>query len=159
MFLEIGGGTIPTPGWENLDIHHPSRPDLQVKVQDGIPLPDNSVQGARASHVLEHIPKHDDQLLNAMNEIHRVLVPGGQFEIIVPCMGYTNHEVDGAPVYAGWQAHADMGHCSYWWYPESFWYFTGRYGANADYGVRYWNEVSTELRSGWEARVVLSKPQ
>ncbi len=44
------------------------------------PFPSESVSELRASHVLEHI--HD--LIAFMEEAHRVLVPHGLFEIIVP---------------------------------------------------------------------------
>lgn len=157
MLLEIGGGLLVSPGWDNLDPRHPSRPEFAVKVQDGIPLPDNSVEIVRASHVMEHIASGDDRI-SAFNEVNRVLVSGGLFKIIVPCVGYTDHAGDGSPKYAGWQAWADPTHNSFWFYPESFWYFTGKFAANASYGLRPWNEVSMDLKDGWEAHVVLAKP-
>lgn len=157
--LEIGGGTlfVPGPGQINLDIHHASSPEFSRPVEQGIPLPDCSVHTVRASHVLEHISAGQPRL-DTFNEIYRVLVPGGTFEIIVPCVGSTDHAGTGAPIYAGWQAWADPTHVSYWFYPESFWYFTGKFAANASYGLSLWNEISMELRDTWEARIVLGKP-
>ena len=44
------------------------------------PWPDESVEALRASHYVEHVV----DLVAFMNEAHRVLVPGGSFEIIHP---------------------------------------------------------------------------
>jgi SAM-dependent methyltransferase len=158
MRLEIGGGTLTKPGWENIDPVHGSRPEFKVYVQDGIALPDNSVVEVFASHVMEHIPQGEPRI-KTMNEVNRVLRPGGTFTIIVPCVGYTDHENGGGPVHAGWQAYGDPTHVSFWWFPESFWYLTGKFAANASYGMAPWEEKSMILKDGWEAHVVLAKPQ
>lgn len=156
MQIEIGGGHLVAEGWINIDPVHGSKPEFRVKVQDGIALPDNSVEWARASHVMEHIPPGDDTI-KAMNEVYRVLVPGGTFEVIVPTVGYTDE--DGVQQYNGWQAWADYTHCRFFWYPESFLYMKrGGMAANADYGLQLWDIQSMELRDGWEARVVFQKP-
>lgn len=156
MKLDIGGGTLSPAGWTNVDPLHGAG-EFKRRIQDGLPhLADCSVEAVRASHVMEHIPSGHERLA-AMNEIHRVLKVGRQFEIIVPCVGYTDHAGDGSPKYAGWQAWADPTHVSYWWYPESFRYFTTM-RAHADYGIRYWDEGHFEIRDGWEAAVTLIKP-
>ena len=158
MNIEIGGGHLVAEGWENIDPQHGTRPEFCVKVQEGIALPNNSVRTARASHVMEHIPPGDDTV-KAMNEVYRVLMTGGTFEIIVPCVGYTDPETH-EPKYNGWQAWADPTHCKFYWYPESFWYMKrGGLAANADYGLKLWDVNSMELRDNWEAHVVLSKPR
>jgi len=181
--IDIGGGTVPAPGYLNVDPVHGDSVrvrsgydvrDLKVRVQDGIPLEAGSVEAARASHVLEHVPKEGGQLLAAMNEVWRVLRPGGEFETIVPCAGFTSEHVPDeqrspvqrqavGPVYNGWQPWADPTHVSFWWYPESWWYFTGGPGgafrANADYGIRYWEWGDGRLVDGWEAHVTLVKPR
>jgi SAM-dependent methyltransferase len=43
-------------------------------------LPDNSVGAVRSSHCLEHVR----EFLPLMRELHRVVVPGGIIEIVVP---------------------------------------------------------------------------
>jgi hypothetical protein len=42
----------------------------------------NSIQEVRACHFLEHIPQ--SQVIETMNEVYRILVAGGLFDIIVP---------------------------------------------------------------------------
>ena len=155
MKLEIGGGTIPEPGWVNLDPVHGAG-DFKRYAQDGIPITDNSVDEARASHVMEHIPAGQPRI-TVMNEVHRVLKPGGVFTIIGPLIG-----AYGTPIQT-WHAWADPTHVSYWWMPESFLYFCeGPFKANADYDVRIWAELDeekdTELRNGWEGVVRMRKP-
>lgn len=149
MNVEIGGGTLPTPGYINLDPVHGTG-DFKRYVEEGIPVPDGSVDAVRASHVMEHILAGKDRLY-VMNEVHRVLRPGGEFEIIVPTIP---QGVGGI----GWQAFADPTHVSFWVYPESFHYFDGVFAANADYGIKQWQTKSSELVGGWEAHWVGVKP-
>lgn len=155
MRLEIGGGTNRLwPDAKQVDPKH-GDPGLCSLVQDGIDLPDDSIEAAIASHVMEHIASGDDRI-RALNEVHRVLVARGTFEIIVPTIGHTG---DAGPVMHGWQGWADPTHVSFWWYPESFYYLAGGpWSAHADYGLRLWELGEMELRDGWEARVTLVKP-
>lgn len=148
MLVDIGGGTIPAAGYVNLDPAHGSGEFRRV-IQDGIPVADSTLDGARASHLMEHVPAGagDGERVWVMNEVHRALRPGGRFEIVVPC-------VPQGPGGVGWQAFADPTHVSFWVYPESFHYFDGTFAANADYGIRPWRTVESELREGWEARWV-----
>lgn len=139
MKLDIGGGYDPAPGYVNLDPRH-GVGIMQRKVQDGIPLSDRSCTTIRASHVLEHIPT--EFRIAVMNECHRVLAPGGWFEVILP-------------LFPTWQAMADPTHVSYW-VRESFDYFTGEKFARADYGIRFWQMTSWEVRDEWEAHAVLT---
>ncbi|MEG7727204.1 methyltransferase domain-containing protein, partial [Listeria monocytogenes] len=48
------------------------------------PLPDESVLVAMASHVIEHIQPADFGFINFMNEVWRLLKPGGEFAIVTP---------------------------------------------------------------------------
>lgn len=155
MQLEIGGGTNRLwPDARQVDPIH-GDPGLCSLVQDGIDLPDASIDSAIASHVMEHIPSGEPRI-RALNEVHRVLVPRGTFEIIVPTIGHTGSD---GPVMHGWQGWADPTHVSFWWYPESFYYLAGGpWSAHADYGLALWELGPMELRDGWEARVTLVKP-
>lgn len=154
MRIDIGGGTIPAPGYINLDPKH-GEGQWRGYVQDGIPVPDNSVERVRASHVMEHIPAGDQRIF-VMNEVFRVLKPKKEFEIIVPLICVHNQMVQ------GWWAWADPTHVSQWVFPESFMYFTeGPFKPNADYGISVWQALREEdmkVVDGWEGHVILRKP-
>lgn len=148
MRIDVGGGTLPAPGYINLDPIH-GEGKWKRRLQDGIPAEDGSVVGVRASHVFEHIPAGHNRI-EAFNEIHRVLAPGGEFEMILPLVGYTDTSGVGIPV-VGWMPWADPTHVSFWWFPESLMYFCeGPFKANADYGVNLWTLQWWEAKDGWE---------
>lgn len=134
--IEIGGGTLAPAGWENLDPVHGTPGWMQRAQQVPWPAADGSVDAIRASHVMEHIPKLDGARIDVMNEAHRVLRPGGVFEIIVPVF-----RTDGR--HLTWEPVADPTHVSDWCW-ESFHYFDGTFSANADYGIRPWRTLSQE---------------
>jgi SAM-dependent methyltransferase len=142
--LELGGGLYPKPGYLNLDPVH-GEGDFRRRAQDGIPLPDGSVETARCSHLLEHIPAGAERIA-VMNEVWRVLQAGGEFEIIVPLF-----------VPGRWEAIADPTHVSLW-VRESFDYFTGAIVPGADYGIRLWQLRDWTVRDGWEGHALLVKP-
>ena len=146
MKLELGGGAAPWDGFTNMDPRH-GEGEFRRRAQDGpFPLPDNSVEAARCSHLMEHIPAGQERI-DVMNEMHRVLVPGGTFEVIVPLM-----------VPGRWEPIADPTHVSFWIH-ESFEYFTGVKRANAEYGIRLWQEAEWTVRDDIEGRCVLRKPR
>lgn len=103
MKIDLGGGLNPRPGYISIDIEDG---DIIADLNDGIPLPDNSVGVIYASHVLEHLRDP----LKSMREIHRVLADGGWAMIEVP-------STDGR---GAWQ---DPTHCSFW-NENSFLYYT-----------------------------------
>jgi len=144
VHLELGGGLYPHPGYVNLDPVH-GQGEFRRRAQDGIPLPDGYVDAARCSHLLEHIPAGAERIA-VMNEVHRVLVPRGTFEIIVPLF-----------VPGRWEAIADPTHVSLW-VRESFDYFTGAIVPGADYGIRLWQMRDWSVRAGWEGHALLMKP-
>jgi len=134
--IEIGGGTLVQPGWINLDSRNGVGEWRRMAQDTPWPTGDNTVTAIRASHVMEHIPAGQDRI-DVMNEAHRVLRPGGVFEIIVPLMVGT------------WHAIADPTHVSFWC-KESFHYFDGLFAANADYGIRLWQTLELDVLDGWE---------
>lgn len=155
MKIDIGGGTLLARGYINLDPTHGSGAWKRMAQDTPWPTGDNTVDAVRASHVMEHIPSGQDRI-TVMNEVWRVLKPGHDFTIIVPIVMANNK------FHNGWQAWADPTHVSYWVYPESFQYFCeGPFKAHADYGIKYWKALNTarcEVKSGFEANVVLTKP-
>lgn len=154
MKVDIGGGTIPAAGHVNLDPIH-GEGDFKRRIQDGIPIDDGGLEGARASHVMEHIPAGHERI-DVMNEVWRALAPGGVFEIVVPLVLAHGRWV------GTWHAFADPTHVAFWCLPESFLYFCeGPFKPNADYGVKIWSALDDsdmEVRDGWEGVVRMRKP-
>lgn len=73
--LNLGSGTSPLAGWDNLD---------RADGREVFPLPhaDGSVAMVRASHILEHFSHRDTAAVLA--DWVRVLEPGGTLQIAVP---------------------------------------------------------------------------
>jgi len=81
------------PGWINVDRHQPAESDGSAFVRCDLasrplPLGDGSVDYVFSEDLLEHLPP--DRRVFVMNEIHRVLVPGGVMEHYVPNAGSRN---------------------------------------------------------------------
>ena len=70
-----------------------------------IPFKDNSVEEVYASHFIEHIPQ--DRVIWFFNEIYRILIPNGLFEIYFP----PTQSPDGKACRG---AFCDPTHKSYW---------------------------------------------
>ncbi len=93
--LHLGCGNRVWPGWINIDRHaydfryafndYFKRCDV---VAEPLPLDDASVHYVFSEDFLEHLPP--DRSVAVMNEIHRVLVPGGVMEHYVPNAGSRN---------------------------------------------------------------------
>lgn len=103
--IDIGGGLFPRKGYKTIDLEDA---DIIADLNDGIPLPDNSVGVLNASHVIEHLRDP----IKTMREIHRVLAHGGWAFIEVP-----STEGNGA-----W---CDPTHVSFW-NEDSFPYYTNK---------------------------------
>ncbi|NDG32595.1 glycosyltransferase [bacterium] len=107
--VDIGGGLNGKPNYLTIDQEGAM---VNCDLNQGIPLPDNSVGVINASHIIEHL--HDKT--NTMKEIHRVLAHGGWAFIEVP-------STDGRGAFQ------DPTHVSYW-NENSFLYYTNSYLAN-----------------------------
>ena len=84
--LEIGPGIHPLEGnWERLDIKE-GHDHVAAWGEEPLPFDDNTFNEVYASHVLEHIPWYHTKY--AVREVHRILVPGGTFEVWVPNIEY-----------------------------------------------------------------------
>ncbi|MFQ6014602.1 MAG: methyltransferase domain-containing protein [Anaerolineae bacterium] len=143
--LDIGCGPEIAEGYEGMDrvafegVQH-------VHDIEDVPWPfDNeSFDVVRASHVLEHMR----DLINVMNEIQRVLKPGGVLKIIVPLA------MDAQGNWHG-EAFQDPTHVRFF-VPDTFTYFCGRQ-ETIMYGIKRW-ELCTYSEKGYEAHVLLRKP-
>ncbi len=80
--LHIGGVT-PKPGWKILNIQPDPNVDFIGNCTDLSQFTTCSVHEIYASHVLEHL-SYQGELTKALQEMHRVLVPGGVLYISVP---------------------------------------------------------------------------
>ena len=88
-FLHIGCGPACRPippqftGWYELriDIDPAVEPDVVGSIT-AIDMPDCSVEGVYASHILEHVEQWEVQA--ALHEVLRVLVPSGTAIIVTP---------------------------------------------------------------------------
>jgi predicted SAM-dependent methyltransferase len=79
--LNLGCGTLHLPGFINVDCVASVNPD-QVANLDEFPWPwaNDSVDHIWADHCLEHL----EDTVKVMEEVHRILKPGGTFEAKVP---------------------------------------------------------------------------
>ncbi len=100
------GGRLGCPeGYRSIDL---ADADLIHDVTKGLPFEDSSVGIIRAYDLLEHIPP--PHVVPLMNEIHRVLAPGGWL-------------LSRTPSTDGRGAFQDPTHVSFW-NQNSFWYYT-----------------------------------
>lgn len=129
---DLGGATGCPAGYRSVDLRNA---DLVCDIRHGLPLPDNSVGCIRAFDFLEHIALCRDStcdhgaggvrgkcVVGLMNELYRVLVPGGWL-------------VTRTPSTDGRGAFQDPTHVSFW-NQNSFWYYTRRQQAQYVPGIR-----------------------
>jgi glycosyltransferase involved in cell wall biosynthesis len=101
--IDLCGGFNKPEGFMSIDKENG---DIYADLDEGIPLPDNSVGVVRAFDALEHVKDKE----KIMAEIHRVLIPGGMLISQTP-------STDGR---GAWQ---DPTHVSFW-NENAFWYWT-----------------------------------
>lgn len=87
--LDIGCGGAKQKGFIGMDVRDISGIVDIVHDWNDIPwpLPNDCVRTAIASHVIEHINPADFGFINFMNEVWRIMKPGGQFAIVTPYGG------------------------------------------------------------------------
>lgn len=105
---DLGGRTGCPKGYKSIDLRDA---DVIHDLRTGLPFETSSVGVIRAFDFLEHIPQ-GQSVINLMNEIYRVLVPGGWL------LSHT-------PSTEGRGAFQDPTHVSFW-NSNSFWYYTKR---------------------------------
>ena len=103
-YLNVGGATKGSRarGWEVLDLtgtkyHHPSaciNYDVDLRKDEKWPIRDNTFKLIYSGHTLEHISP--TSLDHVLDEIFRVMIPGGMFRVQVPDNElYWKHAVGG----------------------------------------------------------------
>lgn len=81
--LDFGCGTNKRDGFKGVDVRPFEGVDVVADLRIAPwPWGDESVTEAHASHFVEHLTA--DERIVFCNELHRVLVPGGQCQVIVP---------------------------------------------------------------------------
>lgn len=78
--VNIGAGDCRLPGWIALDA---KGSDLRANLLRRLPFPDETVDLAYMSHVLEHF-RHPGETVAVLQEIRRILKTGGVLRIVVP---------------------------------------------------------------------------
>lgn len=146
--IDLGGATGCPEGFQSVDVVNA---DHCCDIRQGLPFQDNSVGCVRAYDFLEHIPTcrsadcdHGEDgtsprcVVGVMNEIYRVLVPGGWL-------------ISRTPSTDGRGAFQDPTHASFW-NPNSFWYYTRKQQAQYVRGIAcrfQGNRVWQEYPSPW----------
>jgi predicted SAM-dependent methyltransferase len=82
--LHLGSGAVPKDGWVNIDLLG-DPVDIAWNLAHGIPFSDGSADAVFHEHLFEHIPLRAG--LGLMEEIFRVLKPGGVVRVGVPDAG------------------------------------------------------------------------
>lgn len=80
--LNLGCGYRHLEGYVNIDNRPEVSPDKVCDITEGLPYPNDSIEEVRAFDFLEHIPL--GKTIGVIEEIHRVLKPGGKFEHLTP---------------------------------------------------------------------------
>ena len=137
--LNLGACDRRIDGFVSVDIVPPA--DIVADLAEPWPWPDSSVREVLAYDVFEHLPDKR----RTMNELWRVLVPGGIGRIQVP------HATDGDG------GHCDPTHKSYWTTSDFEYYhpgfaererFRNYYGIRADFKVLSMSKTRHERRWG-----------
>ncbi len=89
--LEIGAGAVPhVPGAVRLDLAPACRPDVVADANRTLPFRNDSFDIVGAYDVLEHV----DDLVRVVEEVHRVLRPGGVLQVTTPHFSSANAYTD-----------------------------------------------------------------
>lgn len=80
--LDLGCGKNKRSGYEGVDARAFEGVDHVLDLRKAWPWKDATVEAAVASHFVEHLDA--DERIHFVNELFRVLIPGGKCEIITP---------------------------------------------------------------------------
>ncbi len=121
MRLNLGCSDRHLAGYVNVDISPPA--DKLVDLGEDWPWPDGSIEEVFAADIFEHLPDKR----HTMNELWRVLKPGGLARIEIPTAA------------KGAGAFCDPTHVAYWTASDFEYYEKGNFARErfrASYGIR-----------------------
>lgn len=134
MKINLGSGKRKMEGFINIDIQERVNPDLVCDVSKGLPYEDSTVEEIRAYDFLEHIPL--GKTVGVIEEIWRVLKPGGIFESFTPDAEY------------GQGAFQDPTHVSFWvensWKYFSEFAYRDLYDIKANFKIAYLKRINND---------------
>lgn len=103
--LDFGCGKRPKEGFEGVDERDFGQPH-KVDLRKPWPWADASVEEAFSSHFIEHLKPIER--VHFVNELHRVLIPGGKCQVVFP----------------HWASNRAYGDLTHQWPPMSeFWFY------------------------------------
>ncbi len=82
--VNLGAGASRLEGWVNTDANPLRKPHVWMDVRNPWPFRAHSLAGVATSHFLEHL--FDDELSSVLQNVYRILRPGGFFRISVPSL-------------------------------------------------------------------------
>lgn len=101
--LDLGCGKNKREGFTGVDSRDFGQ-EITHDLATAWPWADNSVEEAHSSHFIEHL--NAEQRIHFVNELYRVLIPGGKAQIIVPhwasCRAYGDLTHQWPPVSEFW---------------------------------------------------------
>lgn len=109
--LDFGCGKNKRAGFEGVDSRAFEGVDHVVDLRGAWPWADGTVEEAHTSHFIEHLT--GAERIHFVNELYRVLIPGGKCTIIVPhwasCRAYGDMTHQWPPVSEFWFYYLDKG--------------------------------------------------
>ena len=126
--LNLGCGSKSLGNLDGIDIKDFGQRYICDIDNEEWPIPDNTYGGIHAWNILEHIRNK----IHVLNEAYRVLLPGGEIEIVVPDI-VKKMEL----------AVADPTHVSFWVEGTFTQYFCGTRPGGSDYGIKKWELVES----------------
>jgi len=99
--LNLGCGRICPPSHFGIDAEDHDGVDMVCDLTNGIPIDDNTFDTVWAKDFLEHIPQ-GEPCIKMMEEIYRVLKPGGSLHLDVPSTDGGGIGAFGHPQHVSW---------------------------------------------------------
>ncbi|MDX1632989.1 MAG: hypothetical protein R3234_14050 [Thermoanaerobaculia bacterium] len=119
VFVNVGSGRSPLPGWVNVDLQLLPSVDVVADVTSGLCV--RSAAAIFAEHFLEHLAL--DEALEFLQEAHRVLESEGWIRLSTPNLEWVleTHYDPGSPTPEGDPGTLDLNRAFYGWEHRFLW--------------------------------------